>query len=465
MNISTNTLAACCGARHSAAAPVIVTGVGTDTRTLRAGELFIALRGERHDGNDHLAAALAAGAAALLVDRATDHDIPVPVLHVEDTRQALAQLAAAWRQRFALPGIAVCGSNGKTTVKDMLAGILAREYGGDAIVATRDNRNNAIGVATTLLALAQQHRAFVSELGTNHPGEIIALAEMVRPTVALINNAQREHQEFFHDLDTVARENGGVIAMLSPQGTAVIPGDSAYAPLWRAIAGPRRCLSFGTGPDVDVRLSGVSSNNRGTVLELTGIPGLSTLVLQVPGQHNALNAVAAASCAHALGIGAEAIRAGLEAFSGTPGRLTCLPLPGDRLLVDDTYNANPDSVRAAIDVLTARTGPRWLVLGDMGECGEQSARFHAEAGRYARERGVDRLFTLGDDSHHAAAAFGGSAHHASTLPELLQALALLPEGSSLLVKGSHFMRMERVVAQVRQQFAGYPGEETASCAS
>ncbi|RZU47994.1 UDP-N-acetylmuramoyl-tripeptide--D-alanyl-D-alanine ligase [Fluviicoccus keumensis] len=461
MNTTTPSLAALCGARLSRLDAVPVTGVSTDTRTLRPGELFLALHGDRHDGHDHLDAALAAGAAALLVDRDPPADCPVPVLRVNDSGEALQRLAAGWRQRHALPGIAVCGSNGKTTVKDMLAGILRAAFG-DGLLSTPLNHNNAIGVAATLLGLETHHRAFVLELGTNHPEEIAGLAAMARPTVALITNAQREHQEFFRDTDTVAVENAGALAMLPPDGVAVFPAGSPYTPVWRAVADGRRCLTFGEGPEADIRLEAFTTGDTHNTLVLTGIPGLRDLHLRVPGRHNALNAAAAATAAHALGLDAGVIRAGLESYGGTPGRLVRLPQPGGRLLIDDTYNANPDSVRAAIDVLAACPGPRWLVLADMGECGERAPEFHTEVGRYARERGLDRLFTLGEASRHAAAAYGPDAVATSGLPELLAALGDPPPGGTVLVKGSRFMRMERVVAALRERLGGGEG---ASCGS
>ena len=292
------------------------------------------------------------------------------------------------------------------------------------------------GTGATLLELEAHHRAFVLELGANHPEEIAGLAAMVRPTVALVTNAQRAHQEFFRDTDTVAIENAAALAALPPDGTAVFPADSPYAPVWRAIADGRRCLTFGEGEDADVRLVSYTTGEADSVLRLTGIPGLDELRLQVPGRHNALNAAAAATAAHALGVEPDVIRAGLEGYGGTPGRLVRLPLTGNRLLIDDTYNANPDSVRAAVDVLAARPGPRWLVLGDMGECGERSPEFHAEVGHYARERGIDRLYTLGEAARDAAAAFGGRATAAPELAALLAALGEPPTGGTVLVKGS-----------------------------
>jgi len=421
---------------------LVLAGVSTDSRTVRPGELFVALRGEHHDAHEHLAQALATGAAALLVERWTV-DCRPPVLLVDDTRRALGEIAAGWRRRFRLPLIAVTGSNGKTTVKEMIAAVLARWVGEDARLATRGNLNNDVGVPLTLLRLAAHHRTAVVELGMNRPGEIAQLARIAGAGVALVNNAQREHQEFLHTVEATARENGEAIAALPPDGVAVFPGDDHHSGLWRALAGNRPRLEFGLAPGLDVhaaadaRPQGFEATIRGQAV------GLS---LAIEGAHSVRNALAAAACCHAVGVPAATIADGLAAFRPAAGRLRRLPSAAGGTLIDDSYNANPDSVRAAVDVLAARPSPRVLVLGDMAEVGEQGPQFHAEVGGYARERGIDRLLALGPASRATAAAFGAGAEHFATVEALCaQARVLDAAGTSLLVKGSRSMRMERVV--------------------
>ncbi|NUZ08930.1 UDP-N-acetylmuramoyl-tripeptide--D-alanyl-D-alanine ligase [Schlegelella sp. ID0723] len=426
--------------------------VHSDTRTLQPGDLFVALRGERFDANDFLPQAKAAGAAAALAERGLA-EAGLPGLEVADAEAALAMLAAAWRRRFDLPLIAVTGSNGKTTVTQMIATIL-RAWLGDAAFATKGNFNNHIGVPLTLLGLrgegATAHRAAVVELGMNHPGEIARLAALAAPTVVLVNNAQREHLEFMADVAAVARENGSAIAALGTDGTAVFPADDAYAPLWRELAGARRVLTFALEGRADVT-GRAEAQGAGWALAITTPAGRIDSTLAIAGLHNVKNALAASACALAAGCPLDAIGAGLARFEPVKGRLQTQRLARageDVTLIDDTYNANPDSMRAAIDVLAGCAAPRWLVLGDMGEVGDQGPAFHAEIGAYARSRGIDAMWAAGDLSRHAAAAFGGPARHFASVADLLGALgdaAALPAFRSVLVKGSRFMAMERVV--------------------
>ena len=425
------------------AAQPMLTAVSTDTRHLPAGALFVALRGERHDGHDHIAQAVAAGAAALLVERWTPA-CQVPAFCVRDTRQALAELAAGWRRRFALPVIAVTGSNGKTTVKEMIAAILAAWVGEADRLATQGNLNNEIGVSLTVFRLRDTHRAAVFELGMNHPGEIAGLAGMVQPQVALVNNAQREHQEFLGSVEATARENGAVIAALPADGVAVYPGDdAAHRPIWAALAGSRRSLSFGLDAGCAVH---APADARPEAFDLH-LPGQTVSVrLAIAGQHNVRNALAAAACCHAVGVPAVTIATGLAAFRPVAGRLRHLQAASGAALIDDSYNANPDSVRAAIDVLAARTAPRVLVLGDMGEVGAEGPRFHAEVGAYARDRGIERLLGFGAASAGTVAAYGTGAEHYETIESLCaRARECAVPGATVLVKGSRSMRMERVV--------------------
>jgi UDP-N-acetylmuramoyl-tripeptide--D-alanyl-D-alanine ligase len=425
--------------------------VHSDTRSLQAGDLFVALRGENFDAHDFLAAARQAGAAAALAERGLA-EAGLPGLQVPDALAALQQLAAAWRRRFTLPLIAVTGSNGKTTVTQMIASIL-RVADGEAAFATQGNLNNHIGLPLTLLRLRQTHRRGVVELGMNHPGEIALLSDIAVPTVALVNNAQREHQEFMATVEAAARENGVVIEKLGAGGTAVFPSDDAYTPLWQQLAGARRVLRFALHPPADVHAEHSWRADHWAV-RLHTPAGDADFALRVAGEHNLKNALAAATAALAIGVPLAAIARGLQAFEPVVGRsrLHRLTWRGHALtLVDDAYNANPDSVRAAIDVLAALPGPRWLLLGDMGEVGAQGPAFHAEVGDYARERGIELLWTVGELCVHAAKAYGPRARHFDSVEAMLAALGQAGSAAAALVKGSKFMRMPRVVQALLQE--------------
>jgi UDP-N-acetylmuramoyl-tripeptide--D-alanyl-D-alanine ligase len=433
---------------------VRVLRVHTDTRTLRRGDLFVALKGERFDAHEFLLQARDTGAAAAIAERGLD-EAGLPGLQVADTLEALQTLARGWRSGLMLPLIAVTGSNGKTTVTQMVAAIL-RAWVGDAAVATAGNLNNHIGVPLTLLRLSPLTRAAVVELGMNHAGEIAELAAMAAPTVALVNNAQREHQEFMHGVEAVARENGAVIAALPAAGTAVFPHADLFTPLWRDIAGPRRVLSFALDDDTADVHARASWQATRWQLDLRSPKGGASLALHLAGRHNALNATAAAAAALAAGAPLAAVVAGLQAFRPVRGRSALHRLPwrgGELNLVDDSYNANPDSVLAAIEVLADLPAPRWLVLGDMGEVGTAGAAYHEEVGRRAAERGVDALWCAGTLSAAAARAYGPSARHFADTAALVAALKDAPTASSALVKGSRFMRMERVVQAIEQEGA------------
>jgi len=431
------------------AATVRFGSVSTDSRTLAPGALFVALRGPRFDGHEHVEAAARRGAVAAILERTAPGGLPA--ILVPDTRRALGQLAAGWRARFALPLIAVAGSNGKTTVTQMVASILAQAFGRAdanprAWLATRGNLNNDIGLPLMLLELDARHRAAVLELGMNHPGEMALLAGIARPTVALVNNAQREHQEFLADEAATARENAAVIDALPPEGVAVFPADDSQAHVWRQAAGTRRVLDFarGTAAAVTAQFSAGASGSR---LSIATPVGLIEAELQVPGVHNVHNALAACACALAIGIEPRAIAAGLGAFRAVAGRGVPATTASGATLIDDTYNANPDSVRAAIEVLALRGQPRILVLGDMGEVGERGPAFHREIGRHARECGIDALLCLGEAAAQAAEAYGKGGRHFATVEALVAAAAALAvPPATVLVKGSRFMKMERVVA-------------------
>jgi UDP-N-acetylmuramoyl-tripeptide--D-alanyl-D-alanine ligase len=429
--------------------------VHSDTRSIEPGDLFVALRGERFDANDFLLEAKARGAvAALCQGEARDklQAAGLPGLLVADSKLALGALAKQWRAQFKLPLIAVTGSNGKTTVTQMLAAIL-RAYKPQAFLATQGNLNNDIGVPLTLLRLRSAHEIAVIELGMNHPGEIAALAAMAQPTVALVNNAQREHLEFMATVQAVAQENGSVIAALPANGVAVFPADDVYSPIWLANAGPRALLQFCLDgeSEADVRCTQALWSGAAWQVAVQTPVGSLQYALHIAGRHNVKNALAATACALAAGVSLDAIAAGLSAFEPVKGRSRALVLAlGARsiTLVDDSYNANPDSVRAAIEVLATLPGPRLLVLGDMGEVGDQGPQFHAEAGQLARSLGIETLFTLGNLSVAAASGFG-SAEHFADIDSLQAAVrSALPQTGSVLVKGSRFMKMERVVAAI-----------------
>ena len=442
--------------------------VHSDTRTLRAGDLFVALKGEHFDGNDFLAQARASGAVAALAERglgAGPDDLPG--LQVADTLQALQQLAAAWRTRFHLPLIAVTGSNGKTTVTQMIAAIL-RAWHGDGALATAGNLNNHIGAPLTLLRLRQDdgvwHRAAVLELGMNHVGEIALLARLAAPTVALINNAQREHQEFLAGVEAVARENGSVIQALGAGGTVVIPAADAYTPLWREMAGTRRVVTFsaaaGATADVSTNATWQPDVQRWS-LTLHTPAGIATTTLAQPGVHNLHNALAATASALAAGAPLAAVQQGLAAFAAVAGRsqVVALQCSGRAvMLIDDSYNANPDSVLAAIEVLAAMPGPRWLLLGDMGEVGIQGPQFHAEVGARARALGIEQVWAVGALCAHVGVQTGAHRH----FNQMADVLAALPaalmnsNAQSLLVKGSRFMKMEQVVKALKAHGQGAP---------
>jgi UDP-N-acetylmuramoyl-tripeptide--D-alanyl-D-alanine ligase len=424
---------------------VQVQRVHTDTRTLQPGDLFVALRGERFDANDFIAEARGKGAVAAIA-HAGRLPAGFPGIEVDDGKLALGRLANAWRRQYTLPLIAVTGSNGKTTVTQMIASIL-RAWQPDAHLATQGNLNNDIGLPLTLLRLRREHRIGVIELGMNHPGEIGYLADIAQPTVALVNNAQREHQEFMATVEAVARENGSVFRALPAAGVAVFPAGDEFTMLWTGLADARPCLTFGdASSDADIVLAGSEWQQGHWQVRAQTPAGAMSFRLHIAGRHNVRNALAAAACGLAAGAPLEAISRGLETFEPVKGRSRALGVKlGARTLtvVDDSYNANPDSVRAAIDVLAELPGPRLLVLGDMGEVGNQGPAFHAEVGDYARQRGIEQLFTHGDQ------ALAMKGRHFAGIDALNAAvLQALPKTESVLVKGSRFMRMERVVEAI-----------------
>lgn len=437
-------------------APAACGALSSDSRKIAAGELFVALRGDKFDGHAFVTEVIARGAAAAVVDRAWAETVvaaDLPLLVVDDTRIAFGLIGSAWRRQFTLPVIGVVGSNGKTTVKEMIAAILAAEFGEAARLATTGNLNNEVGVPTMLLRLTAAHHAAVIEMGMNHPGETALLAGWVRPTVGLINNAQREHQEFMKTVAAVAEEHAALIHALPENGIVILNADDPHCVYWQQKLSGRQALTFGMNRDAVVR-GDITEEG----LSLVSPFGTAQLRLAVLGEHNLRNALGAAAAALGAGCSLASVVKGLEAFTPVKGRLQRFAARNGATVIDDTYNANPDSVRAAIDVLAARTGDRILVLGDMGEVGDEGDAYHAEVGAYAAEQGIQTLLTLGHMSVAASKAFGSNAKHFTELPLLLNALeACAGTSAQILVKGSRFMRMERVVESLVQSTQTSPG--------
>ncbi|HID46917.1 MAG TPA: UDP-N-acetylmuramoyl-tripeptide--D-alanyl-D-alanine ligase [Chromatiaceae bacterium] len=425
---------------------VQISSVSTDTRLLAEGDLYVALTGPRFDGHDFLETAVAQGAAAAMISRPCE--VNLPRVQVADTRIGLGQMAAAWRRRSQASVVAITGSNGKTTVKEMLAAILSRM---GKTLATRGNYNNEIGLPLTLCRLQDEDYAVV-EMGANHPGEIDYLSRITQPDVAVLNNAGRAHLEGFGDLRGVALAKAEILNGLSVDGVFVFNADDDYADLWRQLAASHRCLGFGLGEAADIYSPADS-------LELVwGEDGFhSTFVVHTPtdelqinmrlaGEHNRMNALAAVAAAHVLGAGREDMEQGLASLQPVPGRLCPLPGATARWIIDDSYNANPDSASMAMDVLSRAPGRRLLVLGDLGELGEGAAELHSALGELASDRRIDLLYTCGSLSEKASQAFGGGARHFADQDALIACLlAELKSSDVVLVKGSRSAAMERTV--------------------
>lgn len=419
---------------------VMLDGVSTDTRTLHGSELFIALRGPNFDGHEFVSQAMARGAAAIMVDHELAMDIPQ--LIVKDTRLAMGQLARVWRERFNIPVLAVTGSNGKTTVKEMLASIMSSL--GD-VHATRGNLNNDIGVPLTLFKLGAQHQSAVIEMGANHPGEIAYLVGITKPDIGIITNAAAAHLEGFGSLEGVARAKGEIYAGLADSGIAIVNADDQFVGLWRDIIKPRKKIEFGLEHRCDVSAEfKPTDNGNQTLIKTTDAQFKVNLPLL--GRHNVMNALAATAAALAVGVTPEIIRQGLEKMQAVAGRLQLKAgLHGSRI-IDDTYNANPASVNAAIKVLQGFAGDHFMALGDMGELGRGEAELHRQVGQVAREQGVNRLYTIGELAKHAANEFGEHAYSFDAHDRMAEALHKdLHKDATLLVKGSRRMHMERVV--------------------
>jgi UDP-N-acetylmuramoyl-tripeptide--D-alanyl-D-alanine ligase len=455
-------------ADKESAQAITISRIGSDSRQIESGELFIALAGERFDAHDFLDDVIKAGASAALISQKEKCPTNLAAVCVQDVKQGLGELAKAWRAQFSIPVALVTGSNGKTTVKEMIASIFKVAAGEERTLVTKGNLNNDIGLPLTLLRMRSTDRLAVIELGMNHPGETAELAVITQANIALINNAQREHQEFMATVEAVAKEHAAALSSLPKDGVAVFPADSEFSDVWYQAAAGRKVIDFA----LSTNSTFASASITGKVLasgkiEIATELGKIEIKLNTLGSHNVRNALAASAVAIGTGLSLEQIKAGLELFVPVNGRMQSKPLNTGRTLIDDSYNANPDSVRAAIDVLKQSGNTSWLVLGDMGEVGDQGPSFHEEVGAYAAEQGVSKLFALGEQCKFAVQAFNesekfspaSSATHFSTLDQLLEELneALADQESSqqlhldILVKGSRFMRMERVVQALLEE--------------
>lgn len=435
--------AAALGMQH-VGADVQFSSVGSDSRNIVAGQLFVALKGANFDGNSFAQEALALGAVAVLV---SDPSVQVtPRILVADTRLALGALAKYWRQKFDVPVVAVTGSNGKTTTKEMLSailGVVAQDK--TSVHATYGNLNNDIGVPLTLLRMRPNHQYAVVEMGMNHLGEIDYLTHMAQPDVALINNAGIAHIGELGSRDNIAKAKGEIFAGLKPDGVAVINADSDYADYWKSLNPNKKIVTFGLNKAADVSARYQALDGYAKVVFAAGEDKVS-VQLNVQGEHNISNALAAAAAAYALGVSLDDIGRGLASFTGVYGRLERKAGINGAVVIDDTYNANPDSMKAAINVLAKLTGKKILVLGDMGELGADAKEMHAEVGAYAKAAGLTALYCLGNLSVETVRSFGAGAEHFGSPEAIAQAvLPMLAQGTTVLVKGSRFMQMERVV--------------------
>ncbi|MDQ6916703.1 MAG: UDP-N-acetylmuramoyl-tripeptide--D-alanyl-D-alanine ligase [Pseudomonadota bacterium] len=445
-------------------------GVSTDSRSLVPGDLFVAIKGDKFDGHDYVSQAFDRGAAAALVaaDRAVElatdgRAAAATLLGVADPVRSLGALAKFWRGRFSLPVVGIAGSNGKTTVKEMIAAILRVEVGAENVLATAGNLNNSIGLPLTVLRLRSVHAAAAIEIGMNHPGETAELSAIAQPTVGVINNAQREHQEFMNSVADVAAEHASLFGALPVDGVAVINADDDFAGFWREVVARRDVDGASlTVRDFGLRAPALISARCetaawGSLVEVTTPEGAARFELKVPGRHNVSNALAAIAAGTAAGASLSGAAIALAAFRPIRGRLHPRAGIGGATIIDDTYNANPDSVKAAVAVLARAPGPKWMVLGDMGEVGDKGPAFHREIGEYARAAGVNRLLTVGELATHAVAAFGPGGKHYADQDELVSEIEQGPlRGTTVLVKGSRFMAMDRVVERLVE-----PGQPTA----
>ena len=424
----------------------VINQITTDSRTAQQGDLFFALVGEHHDAHDFVPDVLAKGATAV-VSRGDCAELS-GCLKVDDTLAALQTLAAAWRKQLNPFVYGITGSSGKTTVKEMLASILRTAHGADAVLATAGNFNNHIGLPLTLLNLREPHRHAVIEMGMNHAGELATLTRIAAPNVALVNNAMRAHIGCgFNGVDDIARAKAEIYQGLPENGIAILPAEDAHLAIFQATVSAFKTLTFGATAG-DVHAENIALKALSSTFDLVYNGNRQAVQLPVAGKHNVSNACAAAALAIAGGIGQPEIARGLAAFSNIKGRLQRKNGIRQTLILDDTYNANPDSMKAALDVLAKLPAPRVFVMGDMGELGEdEAAQMHEEIGIYARDLGIEYAYFVGDNSVQAAEKFGGNGLWFADKDPLIQVITHdLPERASVLVKGSRFMQMEEVVA-------------------
>lgn len=429
-------------------ADVAVNGVATDSRTLKSGALYVALRGERFDGHDFAGAAKAAGAAAELVDHEVAVDLPQVV--VEDTERALGRIAAATRQHSSAKVVAITGSNGKTTVKSLTAAILSL-HGRTHV--NSGNYNNEIGLPLSVIALPDDAQFAVFEMGAGKPGDIDYLTSIARPDVGLVNNVAAAHLERMGDLAGVAQTKGAIISTLPADGVAVINADDSYVNYFVELAGSRRVIRYGFAGDADVR-GEVAGSAAGSFRIVTGSESIS-VKLALPGIHNICNALAAAALALALDVPMATIKAGLEAATPVAGRLAARQHASGATIIDDSYNANPGSFAAAIATLADQRGRRILVMGDMKELGPDADALHEQVGARASDAGIDQLHAVGEMSAFAVRAFDGEAILHDDQASMITALRpLLQPGTTMLVKGSRSSAMDCVVAALLDDEGG-----------
>lgn len=420
---------------------VTIESIVTDSRQVHYGALFAALSGSNHDGHDFAESAVQLGASALLVTRPLDFE--VPQLVVDDVLPALGKIASLLRQKLDPMVVGITGSNGKTTVKEMIASILSLEAD---VLATRGNYNNELGVPLSLFGLEAKHRYAVLEMGASKAGDIAYLANIAKPDIGLITNIGPAHLHGFGSEEGVARAKGELYSALTAEGVAVINADEPWSDLWRSMNNAGRTLTFGNQADSDVRI--VSKESQPVIVTSAGSFDLQ---LSLPGRHNLQNAAAATAIALALGIDTQKIRQGLAAVKPVPGRLNLIKTEAGWTVIDDTYNANPASLYSALQVLAGMQGKPWLVLGDMKELGEGSRKMHREVGEAAKVMGVRQLFTTGEFAQYTSEAFGEGAEHFANREELAEALrAQLRAGVICLVKGSRSMGMEAIVKAISE---------------
>ncbi len=442
INMKLSEAAACLKASYLGE-DVEFTGCSSNSRELHAGELFIALKGERFDGHDFIQDAEQHGASAALIER--QDDVSLPMIHVSDTRYAMGSLAQYWRKNFNIPLVAITGSNGKTTVKEMLASILKLQA---PVLATQGNLNNDIGVPLTLFGLGDEHRYAVIEMGANQPGEIERLSRIAQPTVAVITQCAPAHLEGFGSIDGVARAKAEIYENLEPTGIAVVNADDPYADFWREKITDLKQFSFGIEKPADLTASSIRQSNTSSKTDfvMSSSVGSLDISLSLLGRHNVLNALAASACAICLDIEPQFIKQGLENMLTATGRLQFKLGMNNSRIIDDTYNANPASFDAAIKVLSEFQGKRWLVLGDMRELGQEAEQLHRDVGAMAAASGIERLYALGDLSHASIQSFGHGAQHYQVVDELIEKIrAEINQDVTLLIKGSRAMQMERIV--------------------